>query len=692
MTILGAEVHAKLAKKRQGLELARIEKVLIDAGILDRSNAGVPAQLHIRRVKFSGTKSLVLNDGGDAIAPTDDSDDQPRVEVPFSFDWSPAAGVNGVGSEKNLRGKSSVLKVISWALVGRSPLRADVQRWIRSVNVEFAIDETAFGVEFNAIDGVPSGHMWQRPSAGNGGGVKLGSFTSADAFEALMNSFMLERLRLEDLSVWAKDQLQPHAWPAYAGALNFYADQLDPLIGNVSSLPTRLLQMFAGTSWAPTVGQVNAALGRHEYQIKLAAEKDRAGNEFTQMQRAVAESRVEQAQAALDALPLGAPDMSSVFALVSRANDTSRTAHTLRMQLMTARGTADDAHARVRAEQARRRAATEDALARRFFNSMEPTKCPRCASAVTNEHRQAEHDEHECSLCHAELDLAALDDQVMVAINISDDEREQLRRAAQATTVDDGNDDDDADAVDALAALDQEAAAAEQTVASIQADLSAAEANEREAATSARSAEDGLSAAEQRQQAQIDLARAQGALESLELVPLDAPGRDDDDLVGAVLKAAKSVVDKWLKADQDPILASVSEEIARLGREFGIANLERVDLKGNANMKVWTGGAGEGYAAISGGERIRLKIATAIALMRVGKREGVGRHPGLLFIDSPASEEIGEADLSEMLGALVDVAIEADVQLFVATAHTARLKAVLSDDHIRAAEGDDYVW
>ncbi|MFB2573549.1 hypothetical protein [Micrococcus sp. IITD107] len=692
MTILGTEIHAKLVKKWEGLELSRVEQILAEAGIVDRSNAGVPVQLHVTRVAFSGAKSLVLNDSGAVVTPTDDDKDKPRVRVPFEFDWSPAAGVNGVGSEKNLRGKSSLLKVISWALVGRSSLRADVQKWISSVTVEFTIDGTMFAVVFNAVDGVPSGNMWQRLPSGDGEGVKLGSFTNADAFEALMNSFMLERLRLESLSVWAKDKLQPHAWPAYAGALNFFADQLDPLIGNVSSLSTRLLQMFAGTSWAPTVGQVNAALSRYEYESNLAAEEARAESELAQAQRADAEARVDLAWAALEALPPSAPDVASVFALVSHANDTSQTAHTLRLQLITARGAVDEARARFQAELARRQAVTEDRLARKFFNSMQPTQCPRCASRVTEEHRRAEYDEHECSLCHAGLDLSALDDQIMVAAEISDEELEQLRRTASQMTDVDDVDDDDADAVDALAALEQLVAAAEQSAEAIEADLVVAQAAEQNAASSVTAAQDGLAVAEQRQQAAIDLARAQGALESLVLPRAGAPGDGENDLVGAVLKAAKPIVDKWLKADQDPILSMVSEEIARLARDFGINNLERVALKGNATMRVWTGGADEGYASVSGGERIRLKIATAIALMRVGKREGVGRHPGLLFIDSPASEEIGEADLSKMLGALMDVAVEADVQLFVATAHTALLEKILNERNVRAADGDGYVW
>lgn len=697
MTVLGVEVHRKLVKDRESLDLARVEQVLADAGIEGGASAGVPSQLHIVRASFSGTKSLVSGGDGDppeetAETSTLDQAVQPRIEIPFEFDWSPAAGVNGVGSAKNLRGKSSVLKVIQWALVGRSGLRADVQQWIGVVNVEFTISSTAFAVRFNTVDGVPSGHLWQRHPAGDGDGAKLGAFTDEASFEAVMNSFMLKWLRLEDISVWAKDHLQPHAWPAYAGALNFNADELDPLIGNVPTLSTRLLQMFAGTSWAPTVGQVNAAVGRHEYETGQAAERTRSGSELAKTQRAVAAAKVEQAQEALNKLPTEVADVPAVLALVGLANDTSRASHELQMELIAARGVLADARVRVRTEEVRKHAASEDALARMFFNSMEPTQCPRCSSKVTEQHRKAEHDDHECSLCHSDLDLEALDDQVLVAAGVPDDERDHLRvTASQSTSAAAADDDDDADAVDSMTALEEEVAEAKATVAAIEARAVTAANAKQVASRSVATAEQALSVLQQRHQAEIALARAEGVLESLTGASTDSPGSDDD-LVGAVLKAAKKVVDKWLKADQDPILGMISDEIAKLGREFGIPNLERVALKGNANMTVWTGGAEEGYGTASGGERIRLKIATAIALMRVGKREGVGRHPGLLFIDSPASEEIGEGDLSLMLKALVEVASEVDVQLFVATAHASLLTKVLPPQNVRAARGDEYVW
>jgi hypothetical protein len=55
---------------------------------------------------------------------------------------------------------------------------------------------------------------------------------------------------------------------------------------------------------------------------------------------------------------------------------------------------------------------------------------------------------------------------------------------------------------------------------------------------------------------------------------------------------------------------------------------------------------------------LRIKIAAAIALIEIGHTDGVGRHPGLLFIDSPAAEEIPEADLRTMLEAIATVAAE----------------------------------
>lgn len=60
----------------------------------------------------------------------------------------------------------------------------------------------------------------------------------------------------------------------------------------------------------------------------------------------------------------------------------------------------------------------EDALAARFFHHMRPSVCPRRAAQVAPERQAAEPDKHECSVCTSELNLDALQSDVIVAASV----------------------------------------------------------------------------------------------------------------------------------------------------------------------------------------------------------------------------------------------------------------------------------
>ncbi|WP_106617981.1 hypothetical protein [Saccharothrix carnea] len=105
MSTLGDAVHAELIRKGLDVDAEQVERILTDAGVATSATTGVPVRLRVRRVHVTGTK-LLEADGEDASE--DAAGDQDTL-VPFALDWSPADGVNGVGSERNLRGKSSVL-------------------------------------------------------------------------------------------------------------------------------------------------------------------------------------------------------------------------------------------------------------------------------------------------------------------------------------------------------------------------------------------------------------------------------------------------------------------------------------------------------------------------------------------------------------------------------------------------------
>lgn len=188
------------------------------------------------------------------------------------------------------------------------------------------------------------------------------------------------------------------------------------------------------------------------------------------------------------------------------------------------------------------------------------------------------------------------------------------------------------------------------------------------------------------------MARAEGALGALTRSSDPATVDPVDPMQLAVADAAEQVLKKWVKSDQDPMLARISADIERLTQSFGAENLSGFALSGAANMALRENGVKQKYSGLTDGEKLRVKIATAIALIQHGYVEGIGRHPGFLVLDSPSAEEMPEEDLATMVKALRDVAGEAEMQIFVATRNAAPLVELLPKANRVVAEGNSYVW
>jgi DNA repair exonuclease SbcCD ATPase subunit len=440
--------------------------------------------------------------------------------------------------------------------------------------------------------------------------------------------------------------------------------------------------MFVGNSWAAVDAQVANALNSLTFEQDERKAQRQVAASLTAVALNRVEDRVTAAQKVLKEFDTDAPDVDTVFALASAASERAREAHELSLQLMTADTAASEVRAHLRVEELRQQAAVEDAVARRLFNGMTPTVCPRCSTRVDAERYAAEPTTHECSLCLHELDLEE---------HMQDFEPDTDGSRGDDATEDESNTETD-EAVHPLEALRVAVADAEQGVTNLREKHAAAEAQRREAEDAAVKGRDKIDSARARLKAELELARAQSALDTLR----DAVGEKpvapvaDEELI--VLRAASDLTKKWVKGDQGPLLESVSDAIAALARRFGSTNITSVKLKGNGNMDVLKGGANTTYSGLTNGEKLRIKLAAVIALIELGHRDGVGRHPGLLFVDSPAAEEIPEADLKIMLEAMTAVAEETDLQIVVATTHGPLLSAVLPKANLLVATGTDFVW
>lgn len=94
----------------------------------------------------------------------------------------------------------------------------------------------------------------------------------------------------------------------------------------------------------------------------------------------------------------------------------------------------------------------------------------------------------------------------------------------------------------------------------------------------------------------------------------------------------------------------------------------------------------------SPGERLRLRIAVVIALLRVGAAHHVSTHPGLLLIDSPKAEEVQDLDIHRLLGELSALAAEHQLQVLITTRDFELAHAVLPEQNIIEAPEGKPLW
>ena len=172
---------------------------------------------------------------------------------------------------------------------------------------------------------------------------------------------------------------------------------------------------------------------------------------------------------------------------------------------------------------------------------------------------------------------------------------------------------------------------------------------------------------------------------------LEAENDSADDLL--IVRAAQTEAEHRVKQASIDILAEVSAEVTRLAKALGIRDVETVTLKRNAHVDVTKGGSLSKWKDLSPGERLRLRIATVIALSRSAQSLGMGRHPGLLLIDSPGREEIQPEHLHEIISELVRLTDDySDCQMFISmTGDPSDLKGV-PDSRIRYAKKGKFLW
>ena len=639
---------------RACVDRAIVLEVLAAHGIPSATVPTARRSLRVTRLRLRGTKTGVPETG--------------PFDRTFTF---PAGVVMAVGP--NLRGKTSLLEIITLCLRGTPrELQLDVATWLDIVECDADVNGVPLRFRLQISDGqITDAIIAELASEGSRGGAELilgrtlVTATSAEEYAAAVDAFMLDRLDLDPIYAAVRDGgQQRHAWPSYFGALYPPTGGDKILLGEtvMGGLAGRLLMVFLDLPGAALLTRVNTLRETLRAQARMrTAAADPDGSRIAEL-RAEHQEQLDQAHRALAALPKGptasiAETAARVAALGVQVADADADWRALEAAHRQSKA------ARLEDERALN-SARETAVVARLFHGLDPTNCPRCETPVGADRRAGEISEHRCAVCASRL----TDEDDATADVIA--EREETLKASRAAEA------------ESLRALEDQ----ERRVGALTADL---QVRERELIEARAAREVGERAA-----LEAVVARSEGALAVL--TQAVAPrGTTEPDPPLTVLDALHAELDERLQAAARGLLETLGQEIAELARRFGMQSVTAVTLNRAARMDITKAGIAAGsFSRQSPGERLRLRIATVIALVRVGTRLGIATHPGLLMIDSLRAEEVQDADAHAVVDALVEIAADTPgLQILTTTQDQTLPRGRLGEEAVlRPVPGSDALW
>jgi len=636
---------------KANVDVSTVETVLKANGVTLLPVPPAQRRLDIRRLTFSGTRSRTQWDG------------------PFAAQFDFSDGVTALITNENLRGKSSVLELITWALRG-SPrkLRADVRLWFERIVLEYSVNDVPMAVVITKgesgfladilrasdADELASHLAGEEPS---GSVHYISTGLSEPEFREQQDQLMLSLLSLEPITNFQRrkdsDQgdTRDNTWPAYFGGIYLPPAGSEILFGDVvfAALPARILQLFCNVPLMSTqirLATLEKVIRQGELNQNRRIAEDAAAR-FQMRRDLVVE--LEAVNARLAALPTATGRSYETIAAELRRAE--RTLDTASADARATRATFNDARSARQAEEQRTNSHRETVLAEILFQGLSPKHCPRCEQEFETQRATREEDLHECSVCTKPF------------------------LVGEADTGDVGEPEVFGDALAALKEA-EEAAGLSAEAARIAADEASAVVEDRARALAAASRAEEFT---DRMRLQLEQARLLGRLESIpeggvELEPSESL---------RVIEAATKILTEITGAAAHEMFEDLNTEILALGRKFSIENLEKVELSRQGGMQVTTAGAEVPFSRVTGGERLRLRVAVVVALLRVGARSGVGSHPGLILLDSPGSDELTVHDEATLLKELDSLKEELPgLQVVIASAEPAAVEGHLPPDHI----------
>ncbi|AIO33399.1 putative large ATP-binding protein [Burkholderia cenocepacia] len=473
---------------------------------------------------------------------------------------------------------------------------------------------------------------------------------------------------MDPISSWRQGkedegQSVTHSWVAFSGAM-FIGTNYDVLLGDMpvaTGLTSRLMQMYLGVPWVSTLAAAKTAHQLVEQAVQVSARKNEQGQKAINARIADISTQLSEKRAELAKIPSDEAVRNAINADTAELADVRRQERDMVEHVERAVAALRDLTA-VYQEERRDLQTHMDAMsATAVFRRLEPKCCPRCDHTISKAKKALESSTHSCSVCGESITNSEDGEAIKV------DLQERVAASEAAVT---------------RASAKKEEAESELTALRRKIDLLQGR---------LESASKELDSAVRRQEAAVAVAVLEGRLEEASI----SPTSQADDRSGElkILSAVVAETEARVKAVRDGLLTDVSARLVEYAKAFGMENLSEASLKGNATLSLVKGGVPTSYGKVTEGEKLRLKVATVLAMIEIAEARGIGRHPGLLMIDSPAAQEVSPVDVDHLVAGLQAVFTKLPhFQVFVAGISSKAITDHIPKANRREVAGNASLW
>lgn len=640
-------------------------------------------------------KRLIIN----SVHVIGNKNSQPFEE---SFDYK--EGVNILIAD-NLKGKSSIFKVIKYALTGSNSLRKDVKGWLDYAFVNFNISSKSYTVfldltRWSVKSILLNGHITNVDEIDNQKASIIFQTKGENDFEEEIGRFFFKQFSYYSLKWTQKSSSKQSidlveagtSWKTYFKSI--LLESKDSVALMYGSQGTKVFEMLLGVHLTYPLNRLSVKKDMLEHEKARSVD-------FKNNISSTSDDKKQSIQGRIDKINQELEEINSDYGIqkfntinneiqILRTNIAShhRVTSTLDLEikkikdehiaLIKSHSSIKEDKERIEKEitkaQKQKNDLEEFIAIGAFFSNLEITHCPACDHTLSHSHKQQSGQEHTCSLCHEDVSDKEVDtenhqnkiDELKTLLVNLNSQLQQKYEELGSLSIEIENKKKDIASKELKKSALPDVAADNNNLISLQSELSNLNNNANDSE-------------------RIKLLEERGALQfQLQNTKENSSVNTED--VDLKISLIKLVIEK-LKATRvslgQNILDKFSELLLIEIQTLGLTSIAQVTVDENFNIKFKQGNEFIRFGDISEGEQLRVKIAFYLSLIQMDITSNLSRHTRLLMIDSPAKEEADNKyleGLSELL-TTIEKRFGDELQILVATAERG-LENVLSKQTI----------